>query len=464
MKLIKKTLFLLFLTFFYCICEAHGSHGKSSKDLDSIIKNGKLFYDDGVINLDYLTYELNKCEVVHQLSHHEEHKDHAEINHDHADHVVPELALPFSLKKLFGRMFPFGPALNSVLAVSYIAGPANFIVSSMPINIHPLILTSLVSFAAGGLLGDIFLHLLPQTFLGDPNEKYDFQFVLLDEKRNVILGIFIFAGFIFFMLIDKTLRILGHNNGGDAHSHPHSHSHSHSHSLASNNEEVSFSSSVNKHSSGDSLSLRKKERKDQKASTKEKIVEDVASVSPSARTAAWLNLISDFVHNVADGIAITSAFYISKAVGSTTTLAIVLHEVPHAIGDFAVMIQGGFSKYQALKSSMITALGLFIGCLISNGLQMLAGLHLLLWSSGSETSEVVSHFSNGLFGTTVTFNELTLPFTAGGFIYIATVGVIPEVLELEDHTSKGYEMFKTIAQLISMLFGICLMWFISWFE
>src|SRR5205085_6976927 len=86
----------------------------------------------------------------------------------------------------------------------------------------------MVAFAVGGLLGDTLLHLIPQTFMGEPHDD-NVHFVMLDPKRNALLGLFIFVGFVTFVAMDKTMRILG---GGEAHSHSHLHSHDDGHAHA----------------------------------------------------------------------------------------------------------------------------------------------------------------------------------------------------------------------------------------
>lgn len=78
----------------------------------------------------------------------------------------------------------------------------------------------MVAFAVGGLLGDTLLHLIPQTFMGEPHDD-NVHFVMLDPKRNALLGLFIFIGFVTFVAMDKTMRIFG---AGHDHSHGHSHS------------------------------------------------------------------------------------------------------------------------------------------------------------------------------------------------------------------------------------------------
>lgn len=58
----------------------------------------------------------------------------------------------------------------------------------------------------------------------------------------------------------------------------------------------------------------------------------------------YLNLAADFIHNFTDGLAMGASFLVGPAVGMVTTLTILLHEVPHEIGDFAILIQSGCTK------------------------------------------------------------------------------------------------------------------------
>lgn len=87
----------------------------------------------------------------------------------------------------------------------------------------------MVAFAVGGLLGDTLLHLIPQTFMGEPHDD-NVHFVMLDTKRNALLGLFIFIGFVTFVAMDKTMRIFG---AGHDHAHGHGHSHGEDAAVAS---------------------------------------------------------------------------------------------------------------------------------------------------------------------------------------------------------------------------------------
>lgn len=60
--------------------------------------------------------------------------------------------------------------------------------------------------------------------------------------------------------------------------------------------------------------------------------------------AGYLNLVADFTHNFTDGLAIGASFLAGQKVGLITTFSIFCHEIPHEIGDFAILIQSGCSK------------------------------------------------------------------------------------------------------------------------
>lgn len=399
--------------------EAHNHAHVHDKEIDNTeFKN--LYYEDGSLNLNTVSEELNKTPLVKKLNADRQHE------HSHDESFI---------SKIFASLFPFeNPGYNALLATTYISGPPNLILGFIPATIQPSKLSLLVSFAIGGLLGDVFLHLLPQTFVGEPVEHDKAEFILIDEKRNVVLGLFIFVGFISFFIIDKSLRILEHQQGS-------SHSHGHSHSHANTDED-------------EKLKIHKKTDGDDDASPV------IANPNQSVKASAYLNLISDFTHNITDGLAISASFYISKNVGSTTCLAVFFHEIPHEVGDFALLIQGGFTKWQAMNSQFLTAIGAYLGTFLGIFIQNLGSSAQAVAGDAA----AVANVSPGIFGTSVTTGDLTLPFTAGGFLYIATVGVIPEVLETGTDNTRKQEIIKGLSQLFFCFFGISLMFLISWYE
>lgn len=66
--------------------------------------------------------------------------------------------------------------------------------------------------------------------------------------------------------------------------------------------------------------------------------------SGDIKVAGYLNLAADFTHNFTDGLAIGASFLAGRSIGAVTTATILLHEVPHEIGDFAILIQSGCSR------------------------------------------------------------------------------------------------------------------------
>ncbi len=169
--------------------------------------------------------------------------------------------------------------------------------------------------------------------------------------------------------------------------------------------------------------------------------------SQSIRLSAYLNLIADFTHNITDGLALSSSFYASPTLGATTTVAVFFHEIPHEVGDFALLIQSGFSKKAAMASQFITALGAFLGTCLGIAVQELGK------TSPNDVKSGVRQ--TGLAGTGLGWGDMLLPFTAGTFLYVGTVAVIPELLETGPN--KGEEMRKTLMQFAAMALGAGIM-------
>ena len=170
--------------------------------------------------------------------------------------------------------------------------------------------------------------------------------------------------------------------------------------------------------------------------------------SASIKLSAYLNLIADFTHNITDGLALSSSFYASPTLGATTTMAVFFHEIPHEVGDFALLIQSGFSKKMAMGAQFVTALGAFLGTCLGIAVQELGKS-----AKGATASGEVS--SKGLAGTGLSWGDMLLPFTAGTFLYVGTVAVIPELLETGPN--KREEVKKTISQFAAMAVGAGIM-------
>ncbi len=137
-----------------------------------------------------------------------------------------------------------------------------------------------------------------------------------------------------------------------------------------------------------------------------------------------LILVGDAIHNFIDGLVIAASFLVNIPFGFLTTLIIISHEIPQELGDFGVLIYGGFKKARALGLNFLVQLTSVIGGLV--GFFFIA------------TPESVGFL---------------LPFAAGGFIYIAASDLIPE-LHKEESIKKSMLSFAFFVIGILFLLGI----------
>jgi zinc and cadmium transporter len=135
---------------------------------------------------------------------------------------------------------------------------------------------------------------------------------------------------------------------------------------------------------------------------------------------AYMNLFGDSVHNLIDGLIIGGSYLASVPLGIATTIAVIFHEIPQEMGDFSVLIYGGFTKKKALTFNFLTALTAVLGTVIALAL-----------------GSVVKGFV-----------PLLIPFAAGNFIYIAGSDLIPELRK------DTPELKKSALQLTSLVLGV----------
>jgi zinc and cadmium transporter len=202
-----------------------------------------------------------------------------------------------------------------------------------------------ISLAVGALLGDAFIHLIPET--------------LENSSNTTLASILIIVGIIIFLVMEKFLHWHHHKDDTTEH-----------------------------------------------------------HIHPVGK----LILLTDGFHNLIDGVIIGVSFLVSIPLGIATTLAVVLHEIPQEIGDFAVLIHSGYTAKRALWLNFFSALTAVLGVVIA-----------LIFGSIAES-----------------FTLWILPIAAGGFIYIAVADLIPEL-------QKTKEIKYSILQILTVLVGISLM-------
>jgi zinc and cadmium transporter len=203
----------------------------------------------------------------------------------------------------------------------------------------------LVSLAVGALLGDAFIHLIPEAFETSAN--------------HITVSLRIIGGILIFFILEKFMH--WHHHGDDTHHH---------------------------------------------------------DIHPVGK----LVLFSDGIHNFIDGVIIGISFLASIPMGIATTLAVILHEIPQEIGDFAVLLHAGYTRKQALWLNFLSALTSILGTLLA--------------------------FTLGVFSES--FIGWVLPIAAGGFIYIAVADLIPEL-------HKTQKVSHSWAQLLALILGVLLM-------
>jgi len=148
---------------------------------------------------------------------------------------------------------------------------------------------------------------------------------------------------------------------------------------------------------------------------------DRTEKGPKIRNFALLNLIGDGLHNFLDGVIIIVAFLTGIGNGIVITLAVLFHELPQEVGDFGILLYGGFSKRRALFFNFLSAM-----------VALLGGLFALFLS-----------------GILETFNLFFLAFSGGGFLYLASTELMPEILK-----QKNFK--KSVIQALIFIAGILL--------
>ena len=136
----------------------------------------------------------------------------------------------------------------------------------------------------------------------------------------------------------------------------------------------------------------------------------------------YQNLCGDGIHNFIDGLIIISAFSVSVELGIAISLSVILHEIPQEIGDFGVLLYSGFTMKKALFFNFLSALSALLGVLI--------GYFLITRTEG--------------------LINILLPFAAGGFIYIASADLIPE-LHREKNIKKSFTAFVLFLTAIAVM-------------
>ncbi|RCN52605.1 metal cation transporter, ZIP family, partial [Ancylostoma caninum] len=154
------------------------------------------------------------------------------------------------------------------------------------------------------------------------------------------------------------------------------------------------------------------------------LIEKLCSTTEESqhRICAIMNLCANLVDNFTHGLAVGASFLISPKFGLMTTFAILVHEIPHEVSDFAILLRADFNKTDAVKAQLVTASGGVMGAVVA----------LYLRSGPVQSADWI------------------LPFTAGGFINIALAQILPE---LNRETNRK----QNLRQLAMIMLGLGVM-------
>ncbi|KAM6954061.1 zinc transporter ZIP6 [Aplochiton taeniatus] len=153
-------------------------------------------------------------------------------------------------------------------------------------------------------------------------------------------------------------------------------------------------------------------------------------------TLAWMVIMGDGLHNFSDGLAIGAAFSEGLSSGLSTSVAVFCHELPHELGDFAVLLKAGMTVRQAILYNVLSAMMAYLG--------MITGI-------------LIGHYAENV-------STWIFALTAGLFMYVALVDMVPEMLHNDagDHGFSHCGFF--LLQNAGILLGFCIMLLIALFE
>jgi zinc and cadmium transporter len=254
---------------------------------------------------------------------------------------------------------PFLFAFLSVLGVSLLSflGVLFFLFEESDVRRS---LLYFVSLSTGALLGDVFMHMIPE--MAEHAETFT-------RDLYIVLG-----GIIFSFILEKIVHwrhchMIPSTHVHSEHENPEDHGHSH-----------------HQHPMG------------------------------------VVNIVGESMHNFIDGLVIAAGFLASIPIGLSTTLAVMLHELPHEVGNVAVLLHAGYSRKKALLYNCFSAAMSIVGVLLVF-----------------------------VFADSLSIGTYMLPFAAGNLLYIAGSDLIPEL-------HKESNAVKSFSQLLCILLGMVLMY------
>lgn len=244
---------------------------------------------------------------------------------------------------------------------------SSIVLSTAGINYQSLML----SFSAAGLMGDVFIHTLPHLLSSESHshhhgEEEGEHSSTGKNNRNMLISLTLLVGYLTFLTVER-LFTCNHCHHDKTHSHNHNKD-AHVHRDFHDGATIATANEVNTVSHGGSSSLVHRSKgggkaksivahKDGPTDTKNLLSEGamrgmedskqsrwpLVEALRNLHVTGWLNLVADSLHNFTDGIAIGASFASGRGLAYATFLSVIIHEIPHELGDFTILLQSGMT-------------------------------------------------------------------------------------------------------------------------
>ncbi|ORX46637.1 Zinc/iron permease [Piromyces finnis] len=405
------------------------------------------------ISLVLINVSTSLAELTQQEHHPENHNSHS---HHHHHHQHSHTKNGYDIQKILLKYLPKNPMVAAMSSVIYITMIPLILLKFLPANLPKSMLNTLLAFALGTVLGDVFLHMIPELMSGETHSElesgnfdHDSEHGHHHDEHLINIGLLMLSGILIFYVLEKIVGIFGGDDDHHGHHHDHGHHHAHHHAshiehkqeyadkvFSSKNDDQYFGEDEMIKKTNNNLKKRKplKKRTDENNTTsipnkaiekehKAKIDNIDHGVTNSSYVKAIMQVMASMTHGFTDGLSVTFAFISSPSAGLTTAFAMFLHEIPHKFGDYTIMRQLGFSSRKASTMQFVSALGTMFGCVVGC---------IIFWMSSNTSS--------------ISINELCdnyiMPITTGSLIYLALVGMLPELIQ---YKPKG--VIKNLVQI-----------------
>lgn len=392
-----------------------------------------------------------------------------EIEHSHGSHGEPT------------KSQVWGYGVLSITVISLLSLSVISMIPCLKKSFYHKVMAYLVALAVGTLSGDALLHLIPHAFAAGVNSATNAKVSAEDQIKQhysqVWRALFVLLGIYIFFLVEQLMKVKAICSGGHGHSHGNK---ERGHSQLStkdspvitgkntpprvvispsNNSMTAFMSDDSTDKDGLTVKMSDLAEEnngngpldvchsdlhvdheeeghyhaDERHHSHHHGGEKEITKDTKIASVAWMVVVGDGFHNFSDGLAVGAAFSASMSSGLSTAIAVFCHELPHELGDFAILINSGMTFKQAIVYNLVSAILAYLGLAVG------------IFIGGSEMGR---HF--------------ILSITAGLFLYVSLADMLPELTHQEVPHQNMCSTF--IFQHLGILSGIGIMLVISLFE